>query len=404
MRVLALNPGSASLKFELIEVSPGQQTASEGKKLVSASVEELGPHAKLLVYQDRKIDHEESIEARDMAAATTSALQWLRNHHQDQFPAGLNLVAVRVVHGGAKFAAPARYDPSVKHEIEQLQELAPLHNQSALQILSILEQQLPNISIMVTFDTSFHRTLPERAWRYAIGRELADRFGIRKFGFHGLSHRYMLEQYAKTIGKRPDEVSIVTLHLESGCSAAAIERGKSIDTTMGLTPLEGLMMGTRSGSIDPAIVSFLMHKLDKSDQEVMQLLNKQSGLLGIAGETFDTRILVKRIGTKRSDATARLALDMFCYRILLAVGSYLTLLPKAEAVIFGGGIGEDTPLVRREVCAGLRAWGIEIDEELNARSTAGAVCLTTPESRFQVHVIPAEEELQMAHECSLEIL
>lgn len=399
MRILALNPGSASLKFELVEVFPGQQVASEGRKLVSASVEHLGASAKLLVYEGRKTAREEGIEAEDVANAATSALQWLRRQHKaDSFPAELDLLAVRVVRGGTAFARPVRFDSEVKREVERLAELAPLHNKNALAIVSVLEKELQDVPIMATFDTSFHCSLPEKAWRYPIEGETADRFGIRKFGFHGLSHRYMLEQYARIAGKRTEEVSIVTLHLESGCSATAVERGHSIETTMGLTPLEGLMMGTRCGSIDPAIVPFLMHKLHAGDNEVMQLLNKKSGLLGIAGDSYDTRVLVRR-----SDAAARLALEMFCYRIRLAIGAYLTLLPDAQAVIFGGGIGENTPAVRRDVCAGLRGWGIEVDQELNDRSTAGTVCLTKSRSRIQVYSMPVDEELQMAHECLLEM-
>lgn len=397
MRILALNPGSASLKFELVEVLPGQQTASEGRKLVSASIEGLGRGAKLLVFEGNETAREEGIEAGDMASAAASALHWLRRQRQaNPFPAGLDLLAVRVVHGGTAFAHPVRFDSGVKCEVERLAELAPLHNKNALAIVSVLEKELPDVPVMGTFDTSFHRTLPERAWRYPIEHETADRFGIRKFGFHGLSHRYMLEQYARIAGRPTEQVSLVTFHLESGCSGAAIERGRSIDTTMGLTPLEGLMMGTRCGSIDPAIVPFLMHKLNVNEQEVMQLLNKRSGLLGIAGESFDTRILVRR-----DDAAARLALEMFCYRIRVTIGAYLALLPDAEAVIFGGGIGENTPAVRREVCSGLRAWGIELDQELNDRSTAGTICLTQSRSRIQVYSMRVDEELQMAHECLL---
>lgn len=398
MRVLAFNPGSASLKFDVVEVLPRQQFASDGKKLFSASIEDFGPEAKLLVFEGRNVERTEPLPVRDMRDAARAALKWLRKSEgANQVSAGLDLLAVRVVHGGMKFAAPVRFSREVRQEIERLEELAPLHNRGALEILSVLESDLPGVPLMAAFDTSFHRTLPERAWRYPIERETADRFGIRKFGFHGLSHRYMLEEYARMTGKPAESVSLVTLHLESGSSATAIERGRSIETTMGVTPLEGLMMGTRSGSIDPAIVPLLMHKLKTGDDAVMHLLNKQSGLLGIAGETFDTRILARR-----GDAAARLALEMFSYRVRLAVGSYLTLLADAEAVIFGGGIGEDTPIVRRQLCEGLRGWGIEIDEELNERSTAGPVCLTRPGSRIAVHVLPVEEGLQMAHECSLE--
>lgn len=206
----------------------------------------------------------------------------------------------------------------------------------------------------------------------------------------------MLELYARTVGKRPEEISVVTLHLESGCSAAAISRGQSIDTTMGLTPLEGLMMGSRSGSIDPAIVPYLMRKENTGADEILKLLNKRSGMLGIAGETLDTRILVKR-----DDAAARLALSMFSYRVRLAVGAYLAALGEAEAVLFGGGIGEDSPWLRSDVCQGLTGWGLDLDADLNDRSTSGLVCVSKPGSRLAAWAIPVEEGLQIAHECDL---
>jgi acetate kinase len=306
----------------------------------------------------------------------------------------LAFAGVRVVHGGAKYSQAVPVTPSVKADIAALQDLAPLHNKSSLAILDVLHRELSGVPVVAAFDTAFHHTLPEVAWRYPIPRAAADSFGIRKYGFHGLSHRYMLEQYAESAGKRPEDCSLVTLHLESGCSAAAIARGCSIDTTMGLTPLEGLMMGTRSGSIDPAIVPLLMRKLEISADEVIRLLNKESGLLAIAGQSFDTRELAAR-----SDAAAKLALEMFAYRIRLAIGGYLGALGNVEAVVFGGGIGENTPIVRAMICKGLQCLGIDFDDEANARSTAGPACLSHPGSRIQVRVIPVEEGLQIAHEC-----
>ena len=253
---------------------------------------------------------------------------------------------------------------------------------------------MQTVPVFVTFDTAFHRTLPEKAWRYPIDRGIADRHGVRKFGFHGVSHRYMLEQYAHTAGKHPHALNLVTLHLESGCSACAIERGQSVDTTMGLTPLEGLMMGSRSGSIDPAIIPYLMRKEEKSADEILTLLNKRSGMLGIAGGTLDTRELVKR-----DDAAARLALEMFSYRVRLAVGAYLAALGTVDAVLFGGGIGEDSPWLREAVCSGLVGWGLELDPEAN-RSTAGMCRITTNSSRLHAFAIPVEEALQIAYECA----
>lgn len=401
---LIFNPGSASLKFELIETGPGlpsttgQAIASDGHKLLSASIEGIGKEASLLVFHGREIARRESCEIPDISVAAAAALEWLRRNRAADHPAleNLTFAGVRVVHGGPRYAGATRFTSEVRRDIEEMEEFAPLHNRSALAVLSVLERELPGLPVMVAFDTAFHRTLPEVAWRYPIDRATADRYGLRKFGFHGLSHRWMLEQYAQMAGKAPEEVSIVTLHLESGCSAAAISRGRSVDTTMGLTPLEGLMMGTRSGSIDPALVAVLMHRMNADADQVMQLLNRKSGLLGIAGETFDTRQLVKR-----QDDAARLALEMFSYRARLAVGAYLTVVPDAEAVIFGGGIGEDTPLVRQQICAGLRGWGLDLDEERNRGATSGSACITLDGSRLAAFVIAVEEGLQIAHECAL---
>lgn len=394
---LVFNPGSASLKFEVVEANPRQAVASEGEKLASASLEGIGKHARLLVFDGRSIAQSEPCEIPDMHYGAAFALRWLRERSQAAAQMkNLALAGVRVVHGGGKYTEAVPVTPQVRSDIEGLEDLAPLHNKSSLAILDVLRRELPRVPAVAAFDTAFHHTLPEVAWRYPIPRGMGDQFNFRKFGFHGLSHRYMLEQYAATVGKNPEDVSLVTLHLESGCSAAAIARGRSIDTTMGLTPLEGLMMGTRSGSIDPAIIPLLMLKLGIGADQVIKLLNKESGLLGIAGETFDTRDLMKR-----NDPAAKLALAMFAYRVRLAVGGYLATLGNAEAVIFGGGIGENTPVVRAMVCTGLEGWGLDFDEDANARSTAGPACLTRPRSRLQARVIPVEEGLQIAHECLL---
>ena len=395
MLALVFNPGSASLKFELIGLGPDQTFASEGKKILSASLEGIGNHARLLVFQDREIAESEPCEIPDMHYGTGFALRWLREQGAAEMK-DLALVGLRVVHGGCRYRSAVSMSPRVRSDIEAFEDLAPMHNKSSLAILDVLAKELPRVPVVAAFDTSFHLTLPEVAWRYPIPRSIADQFGIRKYGFHGLSHRYMLEQYARTMGKQPEDCSIITLHLESGCSAAAISHGRSVDTTMGLTPLEGLMMGTRSGSIDPAIIPLLMLKLGIGADRVVKLLNLESGLLGIAGQTFDTRELAKR-----SDFAAKLALEMFAYRVRLAVGGYLATLGNAEALIFGGGIGEDTPIVREMVCKGLEGWGLAFDHEANARSTAGPACLSRPESRLQARVIAVEEGLQIAHECSL---
>ena len=393
---LVFNPGSNSLKFEVVETAAGQRVASDATKRASAAIEDFGTDATLTIFRGREIEKKEQVDVPDMAAATRYAVGWLRDQKVLQ---GLDFAAVRVVHGGSRFAGATRATAEVRREIVALEELAPLHNKSAVEILQELDEALKDVPLMVTFDTAFHRTLPEVAWRYPIEAGTADRWGVRKFGFHGLSHRYMLEQYAKTVGKPVEACSVVTLHLESGSSGAAILKGKSVDTTMGLTPLEGLMMGTRSGSVDPAIVPYLMEKEQASVAEVMTLLEKKSGLLGIAGGSLDTRVLVKR-----EDPAAKLALEMFGYRVRLAVGAYLAVLgDAADAVIFGGGIGENSPWLRSAVAEGLRGFGLELDSELNERSVQGQVRLSKKGSRLGAWSMPVEEGLQMAFECRLAI-
>ena len=395
---LVFNPGSNSLKFELIELKEGQSRAGEARKLVSAAIDDIGKNGRLSVYHGREVVSSAPCDVADMGAAVRRSLVWLRA--QGELEAALNDLAfagVRVVHGGPDYAAATLVDARVRADIERLEELAPLHNGSSLTVLQVLDTELPGVRQMAAFDTAFHRTLPEIAWRYPIDRETADRYGVRKYGFHGLSHRYMLEQYAATVGKRPADITLVTLHLESGCSACAIRNGQSVDTTMGMTPLEGLMMGSRSGSLDPGILPYLMEKQSVDIGAIMTLLNKHSGMLGIAGGTLDTRELVKR-----ADAPAKLALEMFSYRVRLAVGAYLAALGEAEAVLFGGGIGEDSPWLRADVCPGLRGWGLELNETAN-QSVAGQVCISKPGSRLTAWAMPVEEGLQIAHECLLEV-
>lgn len=391
---LVFNPGSNSLKFEVIACDDGQHLASQATKLTSGAVDGIGKHPKLLMYHGREVTSEQPCQARDVREGVSAALSSIRkNDSLVGILRKLAFIGVRVVHGGCRHTAATRATPEVQSDIKALEDLAPLHNQSSLAVLEVVGRELPDVPVFVAFDTAFHKTMPEKAWRYPIESQTADRHDVRKFGFHGLSHRYMLEVYASTVGKEPGNINLVTLHLESGCSACAIERGKSVDTTMGLTPLEGLMMGARSGSIDPAIVPYLMRKENKNADDILELLNKRSGLLGIAGGSLDTRELAKR-----SDHAAKLALEMFGYRVRLAVGAYLAALGNADAVLFGGGIGEDSPWLRQAVCEGLGGWGVVLDPDAN-RSTSGMRRITTDGSRLHAWAIPVEEGLQIAHEC-----
>src|SRR5215469_7324458 len=306
------------------------------------------------------------------------------------------MVAMRVVQGGGSFKAAAKYDEKVAKEIERREELAPQHNANSLKIIQAIAQHSSRLPVYVGFDTSFHRTLPELAWRYPVNRVLADRYEIRKFGFHGLSHRYMLERYAELSGMTADRVSLITLHLENGSSAAAIRKGKSVDTSMGFTPLEGLMMGTRCGSIDPAIVSFLIRHSGLGLKKIVEILEKKSGLLWISGYSNDTRTL-----RKRSDAHAKLAMAMFGYRVRCQIGAYMAALGRVNAILFGGGIGENTPEIRKWACQGLDHFGVLLSDQVQSRTREGDVQISVKSSRVEVWVIHSEESLQLAHECVL---
>ncbi len=398
--VLAFNPGSNSLKFDIVKLARKQPWASDGKKLLSGSVEDIGKESKLVLFHGREIEREEPIEAGDFSVATKGVLRQLDDGKFDGAPAlsEIDLAGVRVVHGAEHFQGAVHFDPKVRATIEQLEILAPLHNKNSLLIIDAVHEHSPKVPIAVAFDTAFHHTMPEHAWRYPIPRDLADRHGIRRYGFHGLSHRYMLDRFAQISDKPASGCTVVALHLESGCSATAIANGKSVDNTMGLTPLEGLMMGTRSGSIDPAVIPLLVQEEKLSPEEVLEILNKKSGLFGVSDVSLDTRVLMKQIDT---NPAVRLAMEMFCYRVRLAVGAYLAALDGCQAVLFGGGIGENTPFVRTRVCEGLRFCGLHLDKEANEQAISGEHRISTEPSKLHAWTIPVEEGLQIAHECAL---
>jgi acetate kinase len=395
MNVLVMNPGGNSLKVEVISCLPAQALASDGKKLVSVILEGIGKEPCLSVMQGKKVIHTEPLQAKDYGEAAASIITWLEEKRQIA-PRDIDRTGVRVVHGGRSFAAATEISAEVEREIHNFERLAPLHNKSSLELIAPIRCMLGKAPLYAVFDTAFHRTIPDIASLYAIPADLAQKHNIRRFGFHGTSHRYMLERAAHLLGKPPQQLSLVTMHLESGCSVAAIARGQSIDNTMGFTPLEGLMMGTRSGDIDPSLIPFLVREENMEMDEVMTLLNKKSGLLGISERSLDTRVLMEDYGR---NPKVTLAMDMFCYRVTKAVGAYLAALGGADAIVFGGGISENTPLVRERVCAALRWCGLEMDPERNRTLLDLEGALTSDTSAFQALVVLTEEGLQIAHEC-----
>ncbi len=298
--------------------------------------------------------------------------------------------AHRVVHGGEKFHEPVIINDEVIREITHLIPLAPLHNPANLEGIIAARNIAPKVPHIAIFDTSFHQKMPEYAYRYPIAHDLYKNYHIRRYGFHGTSHDYVSQKGSEWLGKPIDELNLITFHIGNGVSACAIAKGISIDTSMGMTPLEGLMMGTRSGSIDPSIIGYLMREKGLTINEVEVLLNKQSGLKAIAG-TNDLRTIIH--AKESGDINATLAIEMFCYRLRKQLGEYMAILGGVNAVIFTGGIGEHSPLVRNEVCSTLDHLGIRIDETLNqSNSTA----IHHEESKVQLLVIPTDEEYQMA--------
>jgi acetate kinase len=318
----------------------------------------------------------------------------------------INAVGHRVVHGGELFSESALIDDKVLQGIEDCIDLAPLHNPDNLKgILAARELLGKNVPQVAVFDTSFHHSIPEQAYIYALPYDLYRRHRIRRYGFHGTSHRYVAFLYRVLRGLTREQTNIVTLHLGNGCSAAAIQGGSSIDTSMGMTPLEGLVMGTRSGDLDPAIVNVIARKEGMSSSEVDTLLNTQSGLLGISGLTHDMRELQAKSKHKDKDRDndeearrARLAIDIFCYRARKYMGAFLACLGGADAVVFTGGIGENSPEIRAQICAGMEWAGLKLDAARNQETVGREDKISTQDSKLLAYVIPTDEELLIARD------
>jgi len=389
MKILALNAGSSSLKFKLIELA----AAAEPRWLAWGAVTAIGRDAKLSCYRDSGPTVERAVRATSAAEASGLVLAWLA---ESGLRSEIDAVGHRVVHGGPAFDRPVRIDEGVLAEIGAASALAPLHNAPALDVIGAARSVLPNTPMVASFDTAFHRTLPPRASLYAIPTDLAERHAIQRFGFHGLAHRSLARGHERLSGRPLAATRLVTLQLGAGCSAAAIEGGRSIDTSMGLTPLEGLMMATRSGDLDPALVGFLARQERLSVEEVESLLNTRSGLLGVSGRMADMRELLA--AEAAGNARAALAVDMFCYRARKYLGAYLAALGGADAVVFGGGIGENAPAIRERICAGLESLGLALDPVVNAATAGGEGWISAAGSRIEACVVNVDEELEIARD------
>jgi|ERR1044071_7401680 acetate kinase len=403
MNVLVLNCGSSSVKFQLIATDLEQIAGNSDRRLARGVIERIGGEAIITLHAEGREAQRSTAPLRDTRAAVELIIRWACSENAwidtVKSVADVHAVGHRVVHGGEHFTQSVLITDEVLRGIEDCIDLAPLHNPANIKGITAAREVFgPGLPQAAVFDTAFHQTLPDRAYLYALPYQLYRRHRIRRYGFHGTSHRYVAYRYRQLLNIAREETNVITLHLGNGCSTAAIRAGNSIDTSMGLTPLEGLVMGTRSGDLDPAIIDFISAKEGLSAQEVETLLNKQSGLIGISGLTNDMRELLAE-AHEHDDRRARLAVEIFCYRARKYIGAYLAAMNGADAIVFTGGIGENSAEVRALICDGLQWMGLELDEERNsARTNGNEGIISRDGSRLAAYVIPTDEELLIARD------
>lgn len=398
MKVLVINSGSSSIKFRLVDVVEEPNGAlTTGQALLQGSIKGIGSQASFEVMGEQAGRSATALEIRDHVQALRVLFDRLAGSL-----AGIEAVGHRVVHGGERFMESTVITEEVEAGIDELAELAPLHNPACLAGIrgtrKVLGSKLPMVAV---FDTAFHKTMPALAKRYAIPVELADRHRIRRYGFHGIAHTSLAQGYAAATGTPLESVRVITLQLGNGCSMAAVAQGRSVETSMGFTPLEGLVMGTRSGDVDASIVSYLSEREKVAPAEVERWLNERSGLLGLSGRSPDMRELL-RAAEQDQDGRANFAIDLFCYRVRKYLGAYLAVLGGADAVVFGGGIGENAPEVRDRICRNMDWCGLRLDPDRN-RASVGlrpgqAAHISMDDSRPAAYAVAADEETWIARE------
>lgn len=398
--VLVVNSGSSSLKYQLIDVERSQTLASGLVERIGAE----GGHARHR-HEGAENDGLESnwdaaVEVADHEAAFAVMLEAFAAHGPSLESHPPIAVGHRVVQGGARFFEPTVITPLVKINIDELSSLAPLHNPANLEGIEAAQRAFPDVPHVAVFDTAFHQTMPPAAYTYAIDRELAAKHRIRRYGFHGTSHRFVSRAAAEFLDRSIDELRMIVLHLGNGASACAVAEGRSIETSMGMTPLEGLVMGTRSGDIDPAVLLHLERRAGLDTDGVDRLLNSQSGILGLGGHG-DMRDLVA--ARDEGDAAATLALDVYAHRIRSYVGAYAAQLGRVDAIVFTAGVGENASVVRELSLAGLEGFGVEIDADRNEQRGGEARRISTDASKTAVLVVPTNEELEIARQ-TLELI
>lgn len=403
MNVLVLNCGSSSVKFQVIATDLDRIEQNADQRLARGIIERIGGEAVCSLQVEGKAKQRSTSQLRDIRAAVDFIVRWVCSSESGldaiQSVSDIHAVGHRVVHGGERFKQSVLINDEVLRGIDDCIDLAPLHNPANIKgILATRELLGTGMPQAAVFDTAFHQTLPEHAYLYALPYQFYRRHKVRRYGFHGTSHRYVAYRYRQLLNIPRETVNIITLHLGNGCSAAAIKAGDSIDTSMGMTPLEGLVMGTRSGDIDASIIDFLISKEGLTVQETEGLLNKQSGLLGISGLTNDMRELLDE-ARENNDRRALLAIELFCYRARKYIGAYLAAMGGADGIIFTGGIGENSAEIRSRICQGLEWCGLQLDAAANSAKTGGNEGLiSAADSRLKAYVIPTDEELLIARD------
>jgi len=389
--VLVINSGSSSLKYQLFDMSAGTV-------LTAGNVERIGEPEPELRHQWRTHagtmnELERAVSAPDHRAAFAAIAAVLRETGVLEDVAHVNAIGHRVVHGGEHFQAPARIDAGVVAAIRALIPLAPLHNPANLLGIELCLELFPGVPQVAVFDTAFHQSIPPHAFHYALPKSLYTEHAVRRYGFHGTSHACVARRAAKYLGNPLETLNLITLHLGNGASAAAIERGRCVDTSMGMTPLEGLVMGTRCGDLDPAVGFYIGRVTGEDNSSVEALLNRESGLKGLCGAN-DMREVLRRMDA--GDDQARLAFDVYCYRIRKYIGAYCAVLGHVHAVVFTAGVGENAPRVRARACAGLEAFGIRLDTDRNTGVSGDITEIQAAESAVKLLVVRTDEELEIA--------
>ena len=402
MNVFVLNSGSSTLKFQLIATDPDRIQQDSDQRLCRGMIERIGGEAIFTVERANQPREVSTASLPDLPAALEFLVRWVVSEPSKilevRSVADIHAVGHRVVHGGETFSESAVITAEVLKGIEDCIDLAPLHNPNNVKcILAARKLFGPKLPQVAVFDTSFHHSIPEYAFLYAVPYHLYRRHHLRRYGFHGTSHRFVAYRYRVLSKLTREQTHVITLHLGNGCSAAAIRNGNPVDTSMGMTPLEGLVMGTRSGDVDPAVVNLVATKEGLSTHEVESLLNTQSGLLGVSGLTNDMRVLQQEL-KEHDDRRVRLAIEIFSYRAKKYIGAYLAAMGGADAVVFTGGIGENSPDIRARICGGLEWFGLKIDQSKNEQAQGTEARITTDDSRLHAFVIPTDEELLIARD------